>query len=693
MANEVKINLTVEERAAIKAIGKVIKSTKTMEKTTVKSVGKMDIAFGSFVGTLASNAVGAAFRGLKSGIMGVVEASKSLETIRTQFTTILGSAQLAQKQLEELQDFAATTPFQIEGLSLATRQLLSFGVVQEDVIPTLRQLGDLAAGTGSAIDELTIPFGRLVSTQKLTLIELDKFADRGINLFGALSEKTGISLKNIRDEISKGRVPFEAFTEALNDLTKKGGTFFGATEAQSKTLSGVLSTLDDNFFNLKSAIGDAFAPSLIEGASELTKIIQNLTQTFKDNGPAIASTAAALAKMLIITPSKFIANLLEGDTPVKRVEELNEEIGELKEKLEDMAKINGKTILASRERTIKGEIAALERELSLQKMLVEESRKLSGGGGADVTETQADKVAKKAAAAKAAREKEQRERDLEAEKVQLDAIAVLRQEANDAEIEREALKSALEGENKIRDFEQLSAKYGEEQAMAIMHQAKIAEIKNGEVAADEKRRALVAKAEVKDIKGKNKRDRDKFLNTKKWGELSQREQVMRTQSTFAAIATLQSSGNKTLFTIGKAAATANHIVASIQAVDNALKTGPPPVNFILAGLVGTAMAIQGAKLASAKPPGFATGGVIGGFQGASMGGDNAMAQVRNGEMILTAQDQKNLFEDIREGGNARGSNNAELIQALNTPVVVNIDGREVARATRNASRDGFQVAV
>lgn len=274
MANTITVELDLD---TLVAQGKL----KGFEKKSKESGEKAGSSFGkgfaaSLLGNIGADLFRDAFRGIANELNSIVSAGKNLEVIETQFQTLLKSTSAAQKQLEDLQNFAATTPFQLEGLALATRQLLSFGTAQEDIIPTLRQLGDLAAGTGSRIDELTIPFGRLASTQKLTLVELDKFADRGINLYGQLSKQTGISLKIIRDEISKGKVPFEEFTKALNTLTNEGGLFFNATQKQSKTLSGVLSTLGDNVFNLRANLGKLFSPIIIKVVDILTKSIQDL---------------------------------------------------------------------------------------------------------------------------------------------------------------------------------------------------------------------------------------------------------------------------------------------------------------------------------------------------------------------------------------------------------------------------------
>lgn len=286
--NKIFVEIDLDEKGAVKELNQFEKRSKKAGEKSGEGFSKgfstvLKGSISSFVGNLGASLVRDALAGFKNEIKGIVSAAASLEVIETQFKTILKSTSAAQKQISDLQKFAATTPFQLEGLSLATRQLLSFGTAQEDIIPTLRQLGDLAAGTGAQIDELTIPFGRLVSTQKLTLVELDKFADRGINLFGELSKQTGISLKNIRDEISKGTIPFKEFTTAISNLTSEGGLFFGATEAQSKTLSGVISTLGDNFFNLEANIGKAFSPFLISAIESITVGLQELNEQVLNN--------------------------------------------------------------------------------------------------------------------------------------------------------------------------------------------------------------------------------------------------------------------------------------------------------------------------------------------------------------------------------------------------------------------------
>lgn len=253
----------------------------------------------SFLGNLLSDLFQGFVKDVNSQLSQIGATTSKLEVFETQFKVLLGSAKAAQNQIEDLQNFAATTPFKIDGISLATRQLLSFGVAQKNIIPTLRNLGDLAAGTGSQIQDLTIPFGRLIATQKLTLVELDKFSDRGINIYKELADQTGASIKDIRDEISKGRIPFEEFTKAIGSLTGPAGKFFQATIQQSKTLSGVTSTLDDAFFNLRGSIGQIFRPILVQNTIDTIGIVNRLTESIKNNAKAIQSAVFSVGQFLV----------------------------------------------------------------------------------------------------------------------------------------------------------------------------------------------------------------------------------------------------------------------------------------------------------------------------------------------------------------------------------------------------------
>ena len=90
--------------------------------------------------------------------------------------------------------------------------------------------------------------------------------------------------------------------------------------------------------------------------------------------------------------------------------------------------------------------------------------------------------------------------------------------------------------------------------------------------------------------------------------------------------------------------------------------------------------INTAAIAATAIKGLEQGGFVGGMAGASLGADNRVAKVRDGEMILNASQQKNLLDIINSGGGSGGD------------VVIQVDGIEIARAVRTQMNKGFRLA-
>lgn len=258
--------------------------------------------------------------------------------------------------------------------------------------------------------------------------------------------------------------------------------------------------------------------------------------------------------------------------------------------------------------------------------------------------------------------------------------------------QKEELKNLESELDKLRDEENLTylrenlglVEAEREQARALelenqaKHDASIKEQIKAKTAAVKQLTAAQSKAQQNDI-----------FAVQKFEELSNRQRLANLQSTFGTIASLQSSSSKELFAIGKAAAIATATIDGIQAVQKALASAPPPFNFALAAAVGVVQASNLSKIASSKPTGFESGGVIG---GTSFTGDKVPAFVNSGEAILNKQQGKEITDKLN-GGGGMSAKIDELISVIRSqPIVVAIDGREIASAVREQSLGGFQLA-
>ena len=103
-------------------------------------------------------------KGFKSTMGTAISFNSMLQTAQIGFATMLGSAEKAQKLLDEMADFAVknSTVFEFPGLVEASKRMLAYGFAAEEVLPTLQAVGDTAAAVGSGavgIDRITLALG------------------------------------------------------------------------------------------------------------------------------------------------------------------------------------------------------------------------------------------------------------------------------------------------------------------------------------------------------------------------------------------------------------------------------------------------------------------------------------------------------------------------------------------------------
>lgn len=118
-----------------------------------------------------------------------------------------------------------------------------------------------------------------------------------------------------------------------------------------------------------------------------------------------------------------------------------------------------------------------------------------------------------------------------------------------------------------------------------------------------------------------------------------------------------------------------------QGVSAAL-TKTPPASYIMAALTGAAGAIQIASIVAnkPKPPQFANGGIV---PGTSYSGDNVIARVNSGEMVLNSAQQGNLWNMLNNGGG----------MGINMPITINNNASDKVKADATMSRNGLIITV
>jgi tape measure domain-containing protein len=226
--------------------------------------------------------------------------------------------------MKQLNDFTAKTPFQIDAVANSARQLIASGTGIGEVNDQLQFLGDIAATSGSSINEIAAIFAKVNAKGKVELESLNQLAERGIPIFKALSDATGLPAS----KLGAGRVSVEQFNSVLKSFAQEGGFAAGAMERLSETAAGKFSTAMDNLKLAGAELVESLMPALKEGIDFVTKLAQKFSN-FNDKTQKtiliVGTLVAALGPLLTILPqlvssARFLGAAFAGlSTPVLAV--------------------------------------------------------------------------------------------------------------------------------------------------------------------------------------------------------------------------------------------------------------------------------------------------------------------------------------------------------------------------------------
>jgi tape measure domain-containing protein len=257
------------------------------------------------IGAALANTITTGFSKIGSALSSQFESTAGLETTRLALNGLLGSADKAGKVLTEVVDFAKKTPFEIPELAQTAKLLAGYGVSAENIIPSLKSLGDAAAGTGTPIGQLARNFAQIQTQGKAGLIDLRQFAGAGVPIFEQLKKTLGKTKDEIESLASSGKITSADITKAFKDMSSQGGVFYKAMDNLSSSVSGRLSTLSDTFGGLtRKILGVTDAGEVLKGG--LFDTLSAAILTFTDAIDAIDVAPFSNAVNSVISAGKLL---------------------------------------------------------------------------------------------------------------------------------------------------------------------------------------------------------------------------------------------------------------------------------------------------------------------------------------------------------------------------------------------------
>ena len=228
----------------------------------LQSYESQDSSFKSYVQDAVQEQLDAQSESLTSGS----SIAAGRETDKISFATLFGSKETADSYLTNLVGMANSTPFLYDDLTSMSKTLATYGYDADSILPVLQTIGDAGAALGQSTSDMTAvatAIGRMKSSNKTTLEYLNILNDRGIGAVGMLSDAYGVDQGTMYSMISKGEVAGQDAARIILDALSD--SFVGAMAAQSKTFSGLSSTIEGLQQELDNAMGEGYNQTRMQG--------------------------------------------------------------------------------------------------------------------------------------------------------------------------------------------------------------------------------------------------------------------------------------------------------------------------------------------------------------------------------------------------------------------------------------------
>lgn len=304
------INLTVviDNDEAIRKFRELQKTAKTVTSSVITDADRMDAAMQRFMATLGKIGVGVSLAGL---VKQIAQTRGEFQQLEVAFTTLLQSKEKADALMSQMVDLAAKTPFDLQGVASGARQLLAYGFAAEDITDTLTRLGNVAAGLGLSLQDLTWLYGTTAVQGRLYTRDVMQFQSRGIDLAGELATQLGKTRAEINQMVTDGKIGFPEVQKAIESMTNEGGKFYNLMQEQSKTITGLISNLGDALDTMFNDIGKS-QEGVIAGVLQGTiSLVENYQKVLDVLIPLVAAYGTYKAALIAVAAAQKVQATIE----------------------------------------------------------------------------------------------------------------------------------------------------------------------------------------------------------------------------------------------------------------------------------------------------------------------------------------------------------------------------------------------
>lgn len=239
-------------------------------------------------------------------VSSIVRTRGEMQQLEVAFTTMLQSGERASALLADAVEFAAKTPFDLQGVAGGIRQLLAYGTAAEEAIGTVEMLGNVSAGLSVPLNDMIYLYGTLRAQGRAFTVDIRQFAGRGVPIYEELAKVLGVTRQELTGLISEGKVGFPEVEQAFRNMTSEGGMFYNLMREQSKTITGQISNLQDGISQMFNSIGQQSEGVITSAISGLSWMVEHYRELARVLGVIVAAYGSYRAAIIAVNAVQAI---------------------------------------------------------------------------------------------------------------------------------------------------------------------------------------------------------------------------------------------------------------------------------------------------------------------------------------------------------------------------------------------------
>ena len=283
------INIGVKDTGAVKALNAVDSAAlKAKDKLNAAGTGAGNLG-SKFAGlgkgaTIAAAGLAAVAVGVGSFLKNIVTGYMEVENLKVGLATIEGSSASAEKSFAWIKKFAKETPYEMMDVADSFKKLKSYGLdpVKGDL---LKDIGNMSSAMSKPLDAAVEAIADATTGEFERLKEFGIKASKQSGMVTMTYSKDGKqvskTVKNTAQDIQ------QAFQEISKDR------FSGGMEAQSKTMTGILSNISDTWEQFKQRIAEG------GGFDKVKEKLQQFADWLSNNQDVIDMVADNIGYILV----------------------------------------------------------------------------------------------------------------------------------------------------------------------------------------------------------------------------------------------------------------------------------------------------------------------------------------------------------------------------------------------------------